>query len=131
MRLTFGTYRSSFMRFQGSLGRGNSLMLLRLELLMSCEEFVRILHVLGWHDLVMVNVSGRDWMLLSRFGCLVNWCSLMYWRSMVHWNRVMDNRSLYLGSLLGRRLCFHKHLEVLKWSRVYGLMVRFGPMVFL
>ena len=59
----------------------------------------------------------------------------MHRGSMVHWGLVLDNRILVFrlfGSLFGRGIHFHEHLEVFNWDCfVHGLIVRLGTVVFL
>ena len=162
MRFTFRTYLS-FMRCLTSLRMRRHRccsLVLRLGLLVSCDESMRIIHMFGWRSLGMGSRwSVRDWMLLSRFGCVMHWHGLMYWcsvvcrcfvvcrssfmyrsivvhrGSMVHWSLVLDNRSLVfrlLSGLLGRGIHFHEHLEVFNWDCfVHSLIVRLGTVVFL
>ena len=103
MRLTFRTYLS-FVRYFSSLRvrrRRYCSLMLRLGLLMSRDEPMRILLMLGWHNL---GVGCRwsvhdDFMLFSRFGCVMNWrlCMvywyMMDWCSVVHRGFVMNRSS--------------------------------------
>lgn len=60
-------------------------LVLRHGLLVSCDESMRILYMFGRRSLGMRSrCSVRDWMLLSRFGYVMHWHSLMYWRNVVY-----------------------------------------------
>ena len=87
MRLTFRTYLSLMRCFSSLRIRRHRCrdLVLRLGLLVSCDESMRIFHMFGWRSLVMRSrCSVRGWMLLSRFVCVMHWYSLMYWLNVVY-----------------------------------------------